>query len=587
MKAIGLLALLFTLSGCYNGFSTKGSAATSLSSSAEPSALPNTFQFTETVASSDTRRIFISSSSGNDANDCLSEVTACQTQGRGLALLRSGYPDHLLFKRGDTFTGGLNGFAKSGRSASEPMVIGAYGSSGDRPYFRTGSGGFIFLLGSTSVRHLHILDLKLEANVHNPRDPSFSNTANGNTAISLLPSGSTFEDILIEGCDIGYYNVALVMHVAGVGAAINNIRIRGNNVHDSWSITGGPNHQGHSQGIYANNINGLLLEGNIFDHNGGLCTYPNDPRCIVPAGLTPVNVSGTWFNHQVYSDAENTNVIIINNIFANGDGVQMRGGGIAQNNIFVRTVSALSGGNDDGLADGRHFNFNFENNFFLEGTDFSDTGTTPGPRGFGISVTNVDSIGARIVNNVFLRDRSASSYGYAIHVGGGSRLGGGQTAIIRKAEVANNIIHNWRGGIQVAGTAGVHVFDTQISGNIVQSTRPDNTEAPVVSLASGGSAHLVLSANRYFSTLLNPFDCLGQRMQYPAWTSCAAEAGSSFARVSVTDENLNFQQVVLGSASADYEQAFARLRQQSRFNYDSSLEAVNLITRMRTILGDQ
>ncbi|HUR59916.1 MAG TPA: hypothetical protein VM029_19500, partial [Opitutaceae bacterium] len=74
--------------------------------------------WTQVTPSADSRVIYVSSSSGNDANDGLTEATAKATingTNGGNSLMRSGFPDHLLLKRGDTFTTGSLGQWKSGR----------------------------------------------------------------------------------------------------------------------------------------------------------------------------------------------------------------------------------------------------------------------------------------------------------------------------------------------------------------------------------------------------------------------------------------------------------------------------------------
>src|SRR5262245_25827992 len=54
--------------------------------------------------SHDTRIVYVSSSTGSDVNDGLSRNTPVKTIFRGVSLLRAGFPDWLLFKKGDTWT---------------------------------------------------------------------------------------------------------------------------------------------------------------------------------------------------------------------------------------------------------------------------------------------------------------------------------------------------------------------------------------------------------------------------------------------------------------------------------------------------
>src|SRR4051812_11989238 len=89
--------------------------------------------WTNITPSSDTRTIYVSSSSGSDSNNGLSASSPVKTIAKGYSLIRTESPDWLLLKKGDTFYESIPTWKKSGRSAQEPMLISSYGS-GDRPY---------------------------------------------------------------------------------------------------------------------------------------------------------------------------------------------------------------------------------------------------------------------------------------------------------------------------------------------------------------------------------------------------------------------------------------------------------------------
>src|SRR6185369_16029394 len=76
--------------------------------------------------SADTHIIYVSSSQGNDANDGLSVNTPVKTFNRGTSLMRQGFPDWLLLKKGDTWSGESLQIRTSGRSATEPQLISSY-----------------------------------------------------------------------------------------------------------------------------------------------------------------------------------------------------------------------------------------------------------------------------------------------------------------------------------------------------------------------------------------------------------------------------------------------------------------------------
>jgi hypothetical protein len=76
----------------------------------------------------DSRMVYASNSTGNDANDGLSAATPKKSIAAAAALLREGFPDWLLLRRGDEWNEGLSGLGLSGRSDTEPMVVTAFGT---------------------------------------------------------------------------------------------------------------------------------------------------------------------------------------------------------------------------------------------------------------------------------------------------------------------------------------------------------------------------------------------------------------------------------------------------------------------------
>src|SRR5262249_37644605 len=98
--------------------------------------------WTEFSPSVDTRIVYVSSSTGDDANNGLSHTKPKRTIAAGKALLRDGFPDWLLLKRGDAWGESLDTdqeFGLEGRSLTERMLVSAYGA-GERPLLRTGIG---------------------------------------------------------------------------------------------------------------------------------------------------------------------------------------------------------------------------------------------------------------------------------------------------------------------------------------------------------------------------------------------------------------------------------------------------------------
>ena len=66
------------------------------------------------------------------------EVMPFKTVEAAFDQARNGYPDWILFKRGEEWTSGIS--PKDGRSADEPSLVGSYGADGSAPMFKTTQG---------------------------------------------------------------------------------------------------------------------------------------------------------------------------------------------------------------------------------------------------------------------------------------------------------------------------------------------------------------------------------------------------------------------------------------------------------------
>ena len=81
----------------------------------------------------DSNLIYVSQSTGDDANDGYSPATPKKTLAGGVSCLRDGYPDWLFLRRGDTWQDGFRSYDFTGRSQAEPIVISAYGPGTTNP----------------------------------------------------------------------------------------------------------------------------------------------------------------------------------------------------------------------------------------------------------------------------------------------------------------------------------------------------------------------------------------------------------------------------------------------------------------------
>ncbi|HWE02406.1 MAG TPA: PKD domain-containing protein [Tepidisphaeraceae bacterium] len=277
----------------------------------------NAAGFTVVTPSPDSDLIYVSAA-GSDANTGLSPNTPVASFAKAYSLMRNGYPDWILLKRGDTFTDSFSNFADSGRSQQEPAVITDYGDPAlPRPVVDAGAN--IALRMSTFNQHVDVIGIAFTSSTHDPTSPNF--TGQGNYGFYDLGGTS---DLLIEDCSFSYFLVDI--NLQGFYSPLYNITVRRDQILDSYSTVG------HSQGLYAESVNGLTIDDSVFDHDGWNTSVPG--------------AGATIFNHDAYLHSSNNGVVVTNNIFADAAsfGLQARSGGIVDDNAFINDPYAFSFG---------------------------------------------------------------------------------------------------------------------------------------------------------------------------------------------------------------------------------------------------
>ena len=372
--------------------------------------------------SADSRIIYVSSSTGNDRNDGLSPQTAVRSAGRGYALLRDGQPDWLLFRRGDTFQGGLGDWKKSGRSLAEPMLVGSFGEpDAARPRFHTGGKGLVSASGGDVREYLIFSDLHGYANTRDPDSREFDGGRNHESGVSWngASNGVLFENLLLE-----YYSLNI-----GVGERraydVHNISIHRCVLRNAYM----PYDVGHSQGLFADRVQGLRITECILDHNG----WNED---VKKAGRT-------GFNQNVYL-YQCDDVLVEGCVLARGSnlGLKLRSdeagasrNAVVQNNLFIDNLTGMSVGSDP--VDGDLDAYTHEN-LTVRGNVFTQIGGPINSRtvlGIGLSLKQIN--GAVVENNLFV-DKGADTNWYAIEVSTWMPL--------RDISIRRNVVHRWDAG---------------------------------------------------------------------------------------------------------------------------------------------
>jgi hypothetical protein len=369
--------------------------------------------FTVVTPSADSRIIYVSTS-GSDANSGLDMGHPVATLAQAKALTRSGFPDEILLRRGDVFYNqNLAAWDKSGRSASEPFLIGAYtdpnAPSMDRPKVASGLINGIGFSTATQLSNIYVLGVAFEANTRNYRDPGTGGTT---FTTDVLPEsiGGTYgvrvlgnlDNLQIEDCSFQYYRTNITLQTTvlnGVTRVASNIRVRRNEILDAYSPDIDPTGQQFmltSEGVYAEGVQNLTVDGNVLDHNGW-----SDNNAL--------GGSATQWNHDLYLNINNTNVVVTNNFISNAGahGLQMRAGGVVTNNVFLRNPIGMSFGFVNGIGTVGGVSGVVSNNAFLEDRDIAGA-----KRGYSLEMANLKPIsqggGTLVSNNIFAADTQNS-----------------------------------------------------------------------------------------------------------------------------------------------------------------------------------
>ena len=333
------------------------------------------------VPSADSRMVYVAAS-GNDINDGLSPLTPKKTVTAGMSLLRSGFPDWLHLRKGDIFYSGFGDLKKTGRSALEPLVITSYGE-GPRPILKTGTNVGIQTQGSSGtpevIHSIVICGLHFQAHTRLQGSPEFTGTA-GSIGVRFLRQSRDiiFDDLKLEG----YLNGIVVQDYEKKG--MTNYTVRYCVVTDSYNVAG------HSQGIFASGVTGLVIEDNVFDRNG----YGD---------LPDISDDPTIYNHNLYLQWDNSlDVIVRRNVItrAASHGCQLRSGGVFEDNFLWRNPIAFYGGYDPAVPNAV---VDVRRNVILEGNDITPTL----PKGWGITLKNL--VSADIRENIVAHVKTESS----------------------------------------------------------------------------------------------------------------------------------------------------------------------------------
>lgn len=271
------------------------------------------FQWTTFTEHASTRKVYVSSA-GSDANDGLTELTPKLTIAAGGALIRDGYPDWLLLRRGDTFANQtLTSVSnKGGLDATNRLLVSAYGT-GARPVVDCNGTSW-----SNSSAKSNIAFVSIEITI----------LSRGGGENYAGPSAFGGSNVLFE--DVSVHNIASGFSIQEFGGSgrPTNYQFRRCQIYDIYSTAGG------GLGIYITKCDGFVFDECVVDY------------CGWHAGA-----GATDFYHNTYFQNDCGPIIFKNCVSARSslEGIKARCGGYITGNLFLanKDITDLNNGNND------------------------------------------------------------------------------------------------------------------------------------------------------------------------------------------------------------------------------------------------
>jgi hypothetical protein len=498
--------------------------------------------WTQFTPSPDTRLIFVSNSEGSDSNSGLTPATPVKSLARGYALLRDGHPDWMLLKRGDVWQEAFPFWERSGRSASELLVVGAYGEGGRRPQIRPVNAAALGNHGSGLVSHVAFVGLHMEP---------------WNRADDQSPSGIVWrrrsENILFEDLYVAGFKDNFILQRGGDVAPIEDIRVNGCVSVNAWNLGG------HAQGFFAKEVDGLVIENSVFVSNGF-----NQDRGAYP----------TIFNHNIYIQHGTKNVTVRNNIIADASshGIQLRPGGTIEGNLFLSNplnvwISTTEGMDQTGIVN------RVSRNLVMYGRDLSSNH----PRRYGIEAANLQS-GTVEDNIIFSSPDGSNGHPLVISPDRG----------IRNVTVRNNSLVGWNGSVVFNTPSSTsYAQNIEFSGNRIMRVAADGSD-PLVNLFSdfGGSVEVEGNSYHVAGSLSTPFRVGSTVLNSSGWID-SVEPDASFQPVSSGLPDLRMERYM---ASVGRQGGLAEFleaaRGQSRQTFSADLTPASVYAWASAVLAD-
>jgi Right handed beta helix region len=484
--------------------------------------------FTYFVPSRDGQTFFMSSSQGDDAGDGVTQPV--RTLKKALTLLRNGYPDRLLLKRGDVFgEAELNQpFQCGGRSPSEPMMIGAYGDTNlPRPMLVCN----LNLGGRAKPNFLVIQSLDFYADHHDPSLTTFDPAKRDSHQAIGLFMFSTGQFLWVEDCRIRFFGTGMVFQSGG--DAYHGLIVRRCVIADNY------NPAARAQGMYMENVDHVLIEENVFDHNGWNSSVPGAVKTI--------------YNHNIYIQhgkiGDIYHILVRNNILARASshGLQLRPGGQMENNLFLKNAMAAFVSYAPSVV---------RNNVVLGGDGIGANQ----PRGMGLQFLNCPVVIAE--RNIVAHKKDPVNTQAALSY----------NPIIRdapplpcRAEIRDNIVYDWSGPALET--------DSQSAMLNVENNYFQRAKEPMVTLSGWRDGYFFCN-NFYDTSFATPFRIGKKTFDLASWCNLTGDVpGTNSPHFLDPTRDVPSYAASIGLKDATLEGFLNAAREQCRGHWDSRLTA--------------
>ena len=491
---------------------------------------------------------------GNDPFNPVGPIKPFKGTWHAYQQTRDNMPDWVLYKRGDSFTEAIQYFHRSGRSAKEPYLIGAYGSSGPPPIMKIGDGAFGMKTGPTRS-WLAISGIDFYAYTRDPASPDYV-PGHSNTGVSLYADGNNpQEGFLFEGCKFR-------MTAMGMEATILNgggITVRRCSFIDNYPK------EAHAMGFIADNVDGLILEENIFDKGGWYSQ----------AGSGGIG-QATMYNHNTYvgrvkNTAFRNNIFMrpasMNNKFTSDYGAASTVNVTVSNNLYVDGEIGIDmGGND--FAPYRFKGILIEGNVI---TNMNMSRPTNRDIAYGIQVSDWD--GGIVKNNLILHSNAAGTYAFLP----------GYTS--RNVTITDNIVYDLKQVNAIFQTGSTTSTGMVFSENKIQQIE---LIGPIMNLKSAVVGNWTYSGNKYNANLNDSqrYSIDGVPKTLVQWQAATGD-NSTFEQVSFPDPTRSIETYMDAIGETPTLDAFyVKCRAQNRYNWDSRFTADSVNTWIKVQIPD-